>query len=234
MKQVKFVQRTSDELDVIVILKKALDFFHHYGKLIAGVALMGLLAGLLRFWYVPNLYTSTMVLQPSVLSDPEQIALINNWSTLLQKKELPELAAEFHMEMAALKKVISITAEELQHSYSPNNFTAFTLTVLVKDTSILQSLQYGILYALDHSAYVKEKLAARKRTLQLLIQSTKQEINRLNHLQQTFDSSMRTGNNTHNGFMIDVSGISAEITTLEEKRLNLEDGEAFITAVQVL
>jgi LPS O-antigen subunit length determinant protein (WzzB/FepE family) len=234
MKQVKLVQQTPDELDVTVILEKALHFCSQYGKLIAGVAFAGILAGLLRFWTVPNLYTSSMVLQPTVLSDPEQMALINNWSALLKKRELHVLAAEFRVSPALLKKVQSITTEELQKSYAPNNYTAFTLTVLVTDTTVLSSIQAGILYALDHSSYIKDKLASRKRTLQLLIQSTGQEINRLYQLQASIDSNIHAGNNSHGGFIVDVSEISNQITSLQEKKLGFEDSYSFTSAVQVL
>src|ERR1044072_7259480 len=171
MKQVKLVQHPADELDVVALLKNALAFFSHYGKLLLIVAFAGLLAGGIRFYTTPNLYSSSLVLKPTLLSDPEQLELINSWSVLLKKKELPVLAREFHVTESLLKKVISIKTEELQKSVSLNNFTAFTLTVLVTDTAILQPLQKGLLYALDHSEFVKEKLESRKNILQSMIQT---------------------------------------------------------------
>src|SRR5690349_5841983 len=108
MKQVKLVQHPSDELDVMALFKNALLFFSHYGKLLLLVAFAGLLAGGLRFWFTPNLYSSTMVIQPAMLSDPEQMALIDHWSTLLKKRERPELAQQFHVDVRLLRKVLSI------------------------------------------------------------------------------------------------------------------------------
>ena len=98
MKQVKLIQHPTDELDVAAIFRNALLFFRHYGKLLLAVALVGTMLGAFRFWQTPNLYSSTMVLHPAMLSDPEQIALIDNWSLLLKKKEWLVLAQQFRLD----------------------------------------------------------------------------------------------------------------------------------------
>lgn len=74
------------------------------------------------------------------------------------------LAQQFNIDKSLLKKVIYIKSEELEKSNVPNNFTAFTLTVLVTDTAILPPLQKGILYALDNSAFVKINCLPKRKT----------------------------------------------------------------------
>jgi hypothetical protein len=69
----------------LVLLEKAISFFSHYGKLLAGVALAGMLAGGLLFWKLPNTYASTLLLQPVMLTSPEQIEIIDSWAALLKK-----------------------------------------------------------------------------------------------------------------------------------------------------
>jgi hypothetical protein len=234
MKQVKLVQHPADELDVVALLQNALSFFRHYGKLLLIVALLGMLAGGLRFLTTPNLYSSSLVLKPTLLSDPEQLELINSWSTLLKKRELKVLAREFHVEESLFKKVISITTEELQKSVSPNNFTAFTLTVLVTDTAVLQPLQKGIIYALDNSEYVKDKLAARKNILRTMIQTVQQEITRLSAMQAVIESSLQQTNSNGSRFLLSVSDISSQLATMQEKKLNYEENLSFASAVYVL
>ena len=233
MNQDKLAQPHTDELDVAALFKNALFFFSHYGKLLLVVALAGMMLGALRFWYTPNLYSSSMVLQPTMLSDPEQIALIDNWSTLLKKKELAELARQFHVDARLFKKVLSIKTEELQKSYTPNNYTAFTLTVIVTDTAVLQPLQKGIEYALDNSEYIKEKLVSRKSMLQSMIQTVQQEITRLYNLQTAVETSLQQNNNGGR-FIVNVSDISNQITGLHEKKLNYEESLSFTSAVHVL
>ena len=234
MKQVKLVQHPSDELDVMALFKNARLFFSHYGKLLLLVAFTGLLAGALRFRFTPNLYSSTLVIQPTLLSDPEQMALIENWSTMLKKRELPVLAQQFHVDVSLLKKVQSIKTEELQKSYAPLNYTAFTLTVLVTDTAVLRPLQKGIEYALDNSEYIKDKLTIKKNNLRALIQTISQEITRLKNMQASIENNLQQQNTNGSRFIVSISDISGQITGLQEKKLNFEETLSFISAVHVL
>jgi hypothetical protein len=234
MKQVKLVQHPSDELDLMALFRNALLFFSHYGKLLLIVAFIGLLAGAFRFWVTPKLYDSTMIVQPTLLSDPEQIALIENWSTLLKKRERPLLAQQLQIDVNLLKKVQSIKTEELQKSYAPKNFTAFTISVLVTDTAVLRPLQKGIVYALDTSEYIKDRLAARKNILQSLMATVQQEITRLNNMQNVIENNLHQHNTNGGGFIVNISGISSQIADLQEKKLNFEEELSLISAVHVL
>lgn len=235
MKQVKIVaHQHPDDLDLTVLLDKAIYFFSHYGKLLLAVALAGMLAGSLKFWVTPKGYASSLVLQPTMLSDPEQIELINNWSLLLKKKEYPVLAQQLKADVKLLKKVKSISAEELQKSYAPNNFTAFTLSVMVTDTSVLRPLQKGIVYGLNNSDFIKDKLASRKNILSSLIQTVQNELSRLNNIRTTVESNLQSGNDAGGNIIVDVSGISGQIAALHEKKLSFEENLNFTAAVNVL
>lgn len=234
MKQIQLAQHPTDELDITALFQNARLFFTHYGKLLLVVAFAGTLAGALRFWYKPNIYTSSLILQPTILTEPEQLGLINNWSALLKKKERAALAIQFNVAESLLEKVQSITTEELQKSYTPNNFTAFSLTVLVRDTTVLQPLQKGIEYALDNSEYVKDKLIVKKSRLQTLIRTVQQEITRLQNLQAAIETSLQQNNNNGGRFMVNISEISEQITRLQEKKLDYEEALSFTSAVHVL
>lgn len=234
MKQVKIVQDTTDELDLLALLEKAISFFTHYGKLLAGVALTGMLAGLLLFWRIPDSYSSSLVLQPVILTSPEQMQLVNSWAALLKEKEYQVLAGQWRVDRPLLKKLRSIEAEEIQKTFSPTNFTAFTITVKVTDTTILPTLQKGILYALDNGEYIKDKLAVRRNTLQLLIRSIDNEIDQLRNMQTTVEKKIQDGNNKGSGFIVDVSAIGSQIAALQEKKLNTLETLTFTSSVHAL
>jgi hypothetical protein len=234
MKQVKLVSTSTDELDITALFQQATPFFRQYGKLLLVVALVGLLAGFVRYWKTPNLYTSSLVMQPNILTEPEQIAVINNWCALIQKRERPILAKQFNVDVSLLRKVESITADELQKSYTPKNFTAFTVNVVVRDTAILRPLQKGMIYALENSAYIKDKLVSRKSILKSMMQIVQQEITRLGNLQQVVETSLQQPANTGGRIMLNVSGISQQIADLKEKKLNYEEELSFTSAVNVL
>ena len=161
------------------------------------------------------------------------MALIDNWSTLLKKKEWPVLVQQFQVDANLFKKVQSIKTEELQKWNAPNNFTAFTLTVIVTDTTVLPPLQKGIEYALDNSVYIKDKLIARKNMLRSLIQTVQQELTHLYKLQTTIETNLQQNNNG-GGLMVSISDLSSQIAGLQEKKLNFEENLSFTSAVQVL
>ncbi|WP_207512301.1 hypothetical protein [Longitalea luteola] len=234
MKQVKRVQIPTEDFDMVELFQNAFSFFRHYGKLLLTVALVGMLAGLFRFWGTPDLYSSSLLLQPTLLSAPEQIALINNWSALLKKKEWPALARLFRLDVSTLKKLKSIKTEELQKSYDPKNYGAYTLTVLVTDTAILQPLQRSIKYALDNSEHIKDKLVFKRNNLQSMIESIQQEITRLSTLQAAVESSLQQHSNTGGQLLLNVSDISGQIAGLKEKQLNFKEALSFTSAVYVL
>jgi hypothetical protein len=234
MKQVKLVSTPTDELDISALFQQATSFLRQYGKLLLVVASVGLVAGFVRYWKTPNLYTSSIVLQPTILTEPEQIAVIDNWCALIQKKERPILAKQFNVDVSLLRKVESITADELQKIYAPRNFTAFTVNVVVRDTAILQPLQKGMIYALENSEYIKDKLVSRKKILGSMIQTVQQEMTRLNNLQQIVETSFQQPASTGGRIVLNVSDISAQIADLQEKKLNYEEELSFISAVNVL
>lgn len=221
MKQVKLVATPTDELDISALFQQAISFLRQYGKLLLVVALLGLLAGFVRYGKTPNLYTSSLVMQPNILTEPEQIAVINNWCDLIQKRERPILAKQFNVDISLLKKVESITADELQKIYAPKNFTAFTVNVVVRDTAVLQPLQKGMIYALENSAFVKEKLVSRKNILKSMMQIVQQEITRLDNMQQVVETSLQQPTATGSHIMLNVSGISQQIADLKEKKIEL-------------
>lgn len=234
MKQVKLVSTSTDELDLWALFQQTASFFRQYGKLLLVVASIGLLAGFVRYWKTPNLYTSSIVLQPTILTEPEQIAVINNWCELIRKKERRILAKQFNMNISLVRKIESIKVEELQKIFAPQNYTAFTVTVIVRDTTMLQPLQKGMLYALENSGYVKEKLASRKNILLSMIQTVQREMNRLGKMQQVVETSFQQPHNTGGRLMLNVSDLSTQIANLEERKLNYEEEYSFLAPVNVL
>ncbi len=234
MKQVKLISTPSDELDLSAVFQQVTPFLRQYGKLLLIVASLGLLAGFARYLKTPNLYTSSLVLKPTILSEPEQMALINNWSALIQKRERPLLAKQFNMNLSQLRKVESLTTEELQKSFAPKNFTAFTVNVVVRDTAVLQPLQKGMIYALENSEYIRDKLASRRKILSSMTQTVQQEIIRLINLQQIVETSLQQPGNTGSRVLLNVSDISGQIANLQEKKFNYEEELSFLSAVNVL
>ena len=98
----------ADELDLIGLLEKIVSFFKRYMLLLLISAAIGLGLGILMFRMQSKLYESKLMLHTTVLTNPEQLQIIEAWQDLLRKKEYGLLAAQLNMHPDTLRKVNKI------------------------------------------------------------------------------------------------------------------------------
>ena len=163
------VATRSDEFDLLALFERFIIFFRRFGKTIIIFGAIGLLLGILSYVTMPKQFGSKLILHSSVLTNAEQIQIIETWQDLLRKQEYELLAAQFNIDPAVLRKTNKIEAEEIQKLYIQDNPNGFTVKVLVRDTSILDELQKGIVHGLQNSDYIKDRIAVRKSNLTQLI-----------------------------------------------------------------
>jgi hypothetical protein len=175
-----------------------------------------------------------LLLHSAMLTNTEQINIIENWNALLKDGEYTALAARLNCTPAMLKKVVKITAAEIQKLYIPNNPNGFMVTVIVKDNAVLGSLADGIIYGLEHSDYIKARLVSRKATLAALIGKVTIEIAKLDSTKRYIGSAINGNSGHSSSFIIDVSSVTSQMIALNEKLLGYQDELRFSNAVQVL
>ena len=228
------VTKTADELDVVSLIGNFLGFISRFKRILLSFAITGLLLGIYFYLSSPKQSSSKMILHSAVLTNQEEIEIIDDWNQLLSKHQLNVLAGVLNCREGVLKKLTSISAEEVQKVYSQNNPNGFIVNVKVKDTSILDELQKGIVYGLDNSPYVSEKLAAKRIKYNELIESVNQEIQKLNSTKQTVDDIISSKNPGSTPLLIDISRLNAEWIDLNEKLLNYQEELKFMRGVYVL
>ena len=152
----------SDELDLIVLIEKLVSFVKRFFFILIVFPVIGILIGFLLFLSTPRKYTSETVLHSFVLTNLENIQIIKNWKDLLRKKEYTTLAGIWNTSPDIVKKVGLMATEEIQKLYVQDNPHGFIIRVTVKDTSVLDHLQEGIVYGLENNEYVKERLNTKK------------------------------------------------------------------------
>ena len=118
--------------------------------MIALCSVAGMLLGIVLFMVLPKRYASTLLLHSFTLTNTEHINIIDNWNELLKKDEYEALSRDFNCSPELLEKVSKIKASEIQKLYIQNNPNGFMVEVIVKDTSILDSLQQGIINGLEN------------------------------------------------------------------------------------
>ena len=224
----------SDELDLIVLLEKVISFLRRFAVILICFSFMGLLAGFWKYWSSSKKYSSKLVLHSSTLTNLENIQIIESWKELLKKGEYVALSAILGCDRATVKKISSISTEEIQKLYVPNNPHGFIVKVVVKDTSILDQLQRGIVHGLENNEYIKERIAVKRSNLVQLIEKVTQEITKLDSTKMAIDDIISNKNKNSSSLMVDVSSINTELINLNEKLLVYKEELTFANAVQVL
>lgn len=224
----------SDELDVIVLIQKALSFFDRFKIILLSFPIAGLAIGLYFYLNSPKQYPTRLIVHSRFLSNQEEIEIIDNWKEMLSKRGKNELAAVMNCNAGVIEKLNNISAEEILKVYASDNPNGFIIKVSVTDTSVLDDLQKGIVHGLNNGLYVREKLAIRKARDNDLIKRTTEEIEKLNASKALVDRLMQTTSKNTAPVMIDISRSSAEMIDLNEKLLSYQEDLKFLTGVQVL
>lgn len=223
-----------DELDLLSLFDKVSAFFINYFRLIASCSLIGMALGFTLYKVVAKEYKSSALLHSFTLTNTEQINIIENWDDLLKNKEYNILGKLLNCSPSLLNKVTEIKAEEIQRLYSENNPNGFEVEVLVTDNAVLDSLQHGIIYGLESSDYMKERLATKRSAYSQLIEKTKAEIEKLDSTKTNIGSIINNNMQHSPSYILDISGINTQMIALNEKLMLFKEQLKFTGAVQVL
>jgi hypothetical protein len=220
-----------DELDAIALLQKTIAFANRFKIILIPFFVTGLAIGLYFYFTSPPQYSTRLIVHSKLLSNQEEIEIIDNWEKLLAD-EKTQLARIMNCRKEVVEKLIKLSAEEILKVYASDNPNGFIINVSVSDVSILDELQRGIVYGLNNSPYVKEKIEVKKAKDNDLIKKTAEEISKLNTTKTTIDNLIQSGSATP--MMLDISGINAEWVDLNEKLLAYQEDLKFAAGVQVL
>jgi hypothetical protein len=223
-----------DELDLIVVVERIVAFINRFFFILIIFPTFGIIAAFVIFLSTPKTYTSELVLHSYILTNLENIQIIENWKVLLRKKEYNTLAGIWNSNPGLIKKVKKISTEEIQKLYVQDNPHGFIVQVTVKDTSILDNLQQGIVYGLENTEYVKERLITKRANLVELIEKVKGEIAKLDSTKLTVENILNNKNKSSSSLFVDITSINSGIITLNEKLLAYQEQLKFANATQVL
>jgi hypothetical protein len=232
--------KTADDLDLIRVVQKAVSFVKTFRTVLVSGLVLGLTAGLFLYFRSPKQFSTRLIVRPwflnqtGLLSNQEEIEIVENWRKLLSTREKLQLASALNCQPQTINNLISISAEEILRTYVPNNPNGFLINVTVADTSILDDLQKGIVYGLDNSPFIREKLDVRRKRDVELIKQVKTEIANLEVTRHLIDSMIKTRNSGATNLLVDISRVNAESVELNEKMHGYEEDLKFISGVQVL
>jgi len=227
-------ENSPDELDLIVVVEKMVAFVKRFFYILIIFPTIGIIAAFAVFLLTEKKYKSELVLHSYILTNLENIQIIENWKVLLRKKEYNTLAGIWNSNTDLVKKVSKISAGEIQKLYVQDNPHGFIVQVAVKDTSILDNLQQGIMYGLENTEYVKERLITKRANLIELIEKVKGEITKLDSTKLAVENILNNKNKSSSSLFVDITSINSGIINLNEKLLEYQEKLKFASATQVL
>lgn len=224
-------QNSSDDFELVPLFIRALAFFRRFGKGILLISLLGMIVGGLLYYTLPRSYKATMVLQSSVLSNQQSLQVIDGWDGLVSKRGRPVLARFFGLPMDTLQDLESITPTLIP---GPADDAGITVEVKVSDSTILPSLQRGMIYALETNPYIQQRIAVRKQNLEIQLEQARQELSRLDSVKPYLHSFSESEKDASGKLILDVSNITNERLSCEDRIAAGIEKLHFLNAAYVL
>ena len=224
----------TDDMDLLDLIDKASRFWKAYKKIIFLFSALGIVLAITFYKIVSPTYTSTLLLHSFLLTNTEEINIVENWNDLLKNGEYTLLSKRLNCDKALVKKITELKANEVQKLYVQNNPNGFTVEASVKDNRILNQLQKGVVYGLENSDYIKSRLTSRRANLVDLIGKVKEEIKKLDSTKSSVEKGITTTASHSSSYIIDISNLNSQTIALNEKLLDYQDQLKFTNAVQVL
>ena len=175
-----------------------------------------------------------MITHSSVLTNQEEIQIIDNWDNLIKRHEYAEVSEAFHCPETILHKVKSIEGTEIQKVFSPNNPNGFYIDVAITDNSILDALQKGIVYGFENGDYVKARLTFKRDRLKEMIDKTNTEILKLDSNKAAVENIIMGKEKPSSSLIVDGSSINRQLIDMNEKLLYWQEELNFSNGIQVL
>ena len=225
----------SDDIDLINIVERAFLFFRRYRITFIIAVVAGIALGCFRYYTSGKMYKSRLILHSSILSNLEEIEIITYWNELLKRHEYSALAQSFNCNESLLREVVSIEASEILKNYSASNPNGFYIDARIKDNAVLPGLQKALVYGLNNTEYVKQRLALRKKDLETLIDKVTAEIQKLDSVKKNIETVITSKEKNSTSFMLDIPAINKEFIDMNEKLLSYREELQFnSTGIQVL
>ena len=230
----KELSNQPDDIDLIALVERMISFFKKNKWIFLIATIAGLLLGYLRYRSLPTVYKSRLILHSFILTNQNDIQIVANWNALLKSGDYKAISSTLNLGEDVLGKVKQIKAEEIQKVFTPTNPNGFTIDVFVTDNSILEDLEKGIVYGFDNSAYIKDRLMAKRNRLRELIDKTGIELKKLDSTKKLVENIISGRGSSSSSLIVDASNINRQWIEMNEKFLSLKEELEFTNAVQVL
>ena len=223
-----------DDIDLLLLAERTILFFRRYKWAFLVAAILGLAVGFLIYSRLPKVYRSRMIVHSYTLSNQDYLQVIDNWNTLLKRREYDALTPGFGLPARVLTWVKEIKGSEIQKVFTAANPNGFYIDVLVTDNDVLDTLQQGILSAMENVDYIKKQLEIKRENLRTLIDDVAREIIKMDSTKTKIESMINNNSGHASSMFVDISGLNKQLIELNEKYLYYQQDLKLTSAVQLL
>jgi len=224
----------SEDIDILLLIERVTLFFRKYKWVFIIAIIAGVATGISIYRSLPDVYKSRLIVHSFLLTNQEEIQIIETWNELLGKHEYAALAAIFNCQEKTVSPVKQIKGDEIQKVFSTNNPNGFLIEVTVTDISILDELQPAIVNGLENNDYVKERIALKKSTLVQAIEKTNRQIQNLDSIKKRVEDIINRNQNFPASSVTDITAINTQLLEMNDKLMGYKENLRFANSVQVL
>jgi len=224
----------AEDIDLLLLIERAVLFFRRYKWIFIGALVLGIASGIFIYSSLPKIYKSRLIAHSFLLTNQEEIQIIDNWNELLSKHEYTSLGKIFNCSERMLHSVKQIKGDEIQKVFTPTNPNGFLIEVTVTDFSLLDTLQKAIVYGLENNDYLKARMELKRANLRELIIKTTAEIEKFDLTKKRLEDILNGNEPPSSLSIIDITGLSKQLIEMNEKLMNYKQDLQFANALQIL
>lgn len=159
----------NDEIDLLELLKKSVQWIHRNFKGISVSILLGAIVGFCYFYFSPKTYEGRMVVSSEILTEAFCFRVFGELNESIKEKSFEEVAEKLQIsssEAALLKSIRVETNIKEKIANQEKNF--FLIIVRTTGKKILPNLQASITKFLLGNNYIKIKVNERRKLIDLI------------------------------------------------------------------
>jgi len=228
-------QERNEEIDLIDLFIRFINAVRANIWLIVSFSALGLVLGLVYFFFSKKVYESKMIISSSILTESYSKSLLNNTNRHILERDYSVLTDQLKISEAAASQLASIKVESLTEAQleEGEDRAKFIITTEVFDRTILPELQVGIVQYFESNHFVKIRVEQDKARLKQMLASVEREITDM----EEFKIRIFKGDffqNAKGNIMFDPTTVNTKILELVEKKINFQNELEVVNSVQVI
>jgi len=213
----------SDEIDLLLLLEKIINFFTKQAKLLIIATAIGGAIGFLKTFTDKSIFKSNLIGVSNVLNTEDVSSMVEKCKLLIEDGNADELGRILQIDSAEAQKIvkINVTSEIIPKKTKSEEIITnkFNFEVEVTDYNLYYQLNSSIPNLIRNNKYAKLKTDLIVYTKEKIYNKLEQEIKLLDSIKQNITPGIVSGKSTF--FVSNPSAINESIMKLYEEQMGI-------------